>query len=279
VIFSSFNIQPSYGRESVFLTWTIPGYEDGDIYVYRSPTGIPVADDWELLNENDPVQDVNFYADSTFYDKHDFRKWYYRLLLVHDDQEHDSPIVGMFFEALNKTEYGLLYTMRRREFLRMRQGNGVRVFHCIPSTTGPKAEAYNSISGKNMAQCDNDDSLGTLFDQGFRTCFQTWAEISQAGPQQLEQLQDGAGFNEVQKFRIRLLAFPQPEQGHVIVLPASDQRFIVDGEIQPYLFKGFAPVAYDVQASYLSKSDPRHRLEMPTPLPDPDYPVSFTRAL
>jgi hypothetical protein len=185
----------------------------------------------------------------------------------------------MYFEALNKTEYGMLYTMRRREYLRMRQGNGVKVFHCIPTISGPKAGTYDALLGKNLVQCANDESLGTQYDQAYRTCFQTWAEIIEAGPQQLDQLADGAGFNETQKFKIRLLAFPQPEPGHVIVLPASDQRFIIDGSIQPFLFKGFLPVAYEAEASYLSKSDPRHRLEMPALLPDPSYPVSFTRAL
>lgn len=256
----------------------MPGYEDSEFYIYRSPTGIATTSDWTLLNE-EPVVGVNFWTDTTFYDKHDFRKWYYRMLCVRGAEEHDSPIIGMYFEALNKTEYGLLYTIRRREYLRMRQGNGVRVFHCIPTTTGARATSYDLALGKNTDQCGNAPALGSNFDQAFRTCFQTWAEIQSVGPQQLDQLGDGGGFNEVQKFELRLLAFPQPEAGHIIVLPDSDQRFIIDGNIQPYLFKGFMPVAYDVQCALLSKSDIRHKLDMPSPLPDPDYPVVFNRAL
>lgn len=276
MIFTSVNVQPAYGRDTVFITWTVANnYADGDFYVYRSATGVDKSDDWEILNEDTPVQNASFYTDTTFYDKHDFRKWYYRILCVKGANEYDSPIIGMYFEALNKTEYGLLYTMRRREYLRMRQGNGVRVFHCIPTTYGDKAPAYDPVTEKNMAAC----SINSKYEDPFKTCFQTWSEVANAGPQVLDQLPDGGGFNESQKFSLRLLAFPEPEVGHIIVFPDSDRRFILDGNIQPYLFKGFLPVAYDVEASFLSKSDPRYAFEMPTPLSDPDYPVAFNRAL
>lgn len=264
----------------MILTWTLaPGYEDVDIYVYRSPSGVAISDDWELLNENEAVTGDLFYVDNTMYDKHDLRKFHYRLLAVRGDEEYDSPIVGMYFEGLNKTEYGLLYTMRRREYLRMRAGNGVKVLHCIPSASGPLSVAYDPQLGKSLDYCTDSESLGGKYDKYFRSCFQTWAEVSQAGDFNLEQLPDGAGFNETQKFILRLLAFPQPEPGHIIILPASDRRFILDGAIKPYLFKGFMPVAWDVEASYLSKSDIRHQFQIPTLLSDPDYPVRFTRAL
>lgn len=280
MIFTSFNVQPSYGRDSVFLSWTLlPGYSDGKVYVYRSPTGIPVSNDWEMLNENSPVEGVTVFHDGTFYDKHDFRKWYYRLLWVKNSQEYDSPIIGMFSEGLNKTEYGMLYTMRRREYLRMRKGNGVRAFHCVPTTTGKKAPTYDPIMGKNLVHCAEGDALSSNFDQAFRTCFQTWIEVTKIGSQNLEQQSDGSGFKEKQQFELRLLAFPQPEVGHIIILPKSDQRFIVDGSVQPYMFKGYLPVAWDVQVSLLSKSDPRHKLVVPDLLDDPDYPVEFRRTL
>lgn len=280
MIFSSVNLQPTYGRSSVFVTWTLkPGFEAAEVYVYRSPTGLETSDDWELLNENDPVSGDTFFVDDAFYDQHVIRKWHYRLLGEVGNTSYDSPIIGMFFEGLNKTEYGTLYTMRRREYLRMRSGNGVKVFHCIPATNGAKAATYDPYLGKNLIQCGDDDALGSNFSQAYRAVFQTWAELENISPYKLDQLPDGGGFQEVQKFNIRLLAFPQPEPGHVIVLPASDSRYIIDGSIKPFLFKGFLPVAWEAEASWLAKSDPRYKLDIPPLLDDPDYPVRFTRAL
>lgn len=279
MIFRSITVQPAYGRNKVVVSWALdPDYEAGDIYVYRSPTGIDKSEDWELLNPDAPVNGVDFYTDLTLSDKNLFRHYHYRLLLDLNGTYYDSPVMGMFSEDFNKTEYGALYTMRRREYLRMRSGNGVRVIHAIPSSNGDKADNYDHEAEKQITACHDDESYGEEFQKGYKNVVQTWAEMLNAGPETNEQT-EGGGYDQKQQFNFRLLAFPKPESGHIIIFPNSDKRFLVENGVQPFLFKGHLPVAYQVPCSLLDRADPRHKIEIPDLLSDPDYPVVYNRAL
>jgi hypothetical protein len=267
--FQSFFVQPSFGKQRSILKWSLlPGYENGDIYVYRSPTGLPFSPDWELLNEDHPVRNVDFYEDTYLLDTSKFRQWHYRLLLEHTSGEYDSPIMGMFSEQFTRSQYGLLYKMRRMEALRMRH-NGVPVMHCIPSRNGERSDAYNPYAGSVGGwECLAPDSFGTWFQNGFKTIVQTRAELLQVGPQNKQTLEGGGAQVEQQQFKIRLLGFPVPEVGHIIVLPFSDARYVITGNVVPFLLRGFLPVAYEVDAELLNRSDALYKIPLPIVLND-----------
>jgi hypothetical protein len=262
--FQSTMVQPAFGNMYCLVTWSVlPQYSDAQFFIYRSPTGVELSDDWIILNEDNPVSGVSFYEDTNFTDTSKFRVYYYRILMEHNGTSYDSPVIGTFSEKLTKSQYGALYKMRRMEFLRMRH-NGVPVYHCVPSTDGDRSFAYSGYTGGIAGTtCLDAEAFGSWFANGFQTIIQTRAEISAVGPMDLKDDEKGAGIAEIQQFQLRLLGFPVPEVGHIIVLPYSDLRLIIEGGIQPYLFRGFLPVAYDARASQLRKDDPRYKLELP----------------
>jgi hypothetical protein len=158
------------------------------------------------------------------------------------------------------------------EFLRMRH-NGVPVFHCIPSTSGEPSAALNPTTSQLAgSSCLAPDSFGTWFANGFQAIVQTRAELAQIGPMDIKDDPEGMSNKEEQSFKLRLLGFPKPEQGHLIVLPYSDLRLIITGNVQPYEFRGFLPVAYDVEAEQLRKDDDRYAIPLPPPQRDHNYP-------
>lgn len=262
--FQSVLVQPAFGNTSCLVTWSVlPQFTDAQFFIYRSPTGVALSDDWVILNENSPVSGVSFFQDDQLTDRSKFRVYYYRILMEHTSGEYDSPIVGTFSEKLTKSQFGALYKMRRMEFLRMRH-NGVPVYHCIPSVDGERSPAYSNYTGGIAGtDCLAPEAFGTWFANGFQTIIQTRAELSSVGPMDVKDDGKGAALVETQQFQLRLLGFPVPEVGHIIVLPYSDLRLVIEGNIQPYLFRGFLPVAYDARASQLRKDDPRYKLELP----------------
>lgn len=280
-VFRSVSAQPAYGQNKVVVTWTLdPDYEQGDIYVYRSPTGIATSSDWEILNPDDPVQSgLGFFTDTEMTDNSLFRYWHYRLLLELGSEEHDSEIVGMFSEDFNPTEFGALYTMRRSEYLRMRVGNGIRIFHAIPAFSGDRTASYDTQLEKDLQRCSGGDGYGTGWTPGYPNVIQTYAEMLAAGDEKTTQDPEGIGFTQDQVCRFRLLAFPRPDTGHLIILPQSDVRYVITDTVSPYLFKGHLPVAWEVNASPLKKDDIRYKLEVPDLVPDQEYPVVFNKAL
>lgn len=266
--FSTLFVQPSYGLKSSLITWTLaPGYEGGQVYVYRSPTGVPESEDWVLLNPDTPVAVVNFFEDEEFISL----QYSYRLLLEHPSGEYDSPIVGVFSEQLTRGQYGLLHQLRQNEYLRMRH-NGVPVFHCIPSVEGEYASGYNQYTGSLAGiHCTSPGSFGSWFKNGYKTIVQTRAEISGIAPVSLKEDEQGKHKKTEQMFQLRLLGFPKPEVGHVIVLPYSDRRLVIAGNIQHYELRGFLPVAYDANAGFVDVDDPRYKLELPPLQSDGPY--------
>jgi hypothetical protein len=64
--------------------------------------------------------------------------------------------------------------------------------------------------------------------------------------------------------RFRIPPFPKPEADMLIILPHSDDRYIISEQATPFEFKGVYPVAYEVQAQLLSRSDPRYKLPIPS---------------
>lgn len=287
-VFTDIKIQPAYGFEQVLINWTtLPAYADGDVYVYRSQDGVEISDSWELLNGDSPVVANNYFIDTTLDDKNGFRHYYYRLVLYKNEAYYDSPIVGMFSEGLNKTEYGILRYMRKMEYLRMRSRNGVRILHCIPLVSGELSnntdDVLKSRLGSTCKIGDKDDPQlyeGTgIFYKEFSSVFQTWAEITSISAINVTPLEESVGNKLTQQYKLRLLGFPCPEIGHMLVLPQTDKRLSITDNITPYYFKGYLPVAYDVVAEEIPRTESRYKIPLPQLLNDPVKPVTFDRAL
>jgi hypothetical protein len=283
-IFTDIRLQPAYGFEQVLVNWTLAeGFKSSKIYIYRSADGVEYSDSWELLNENNPVQYLDFFVDDNFKDKTSSRNYFYRLVALNNNTYYDSPVIGMFNEGLNKKEYGVLRYMRKQEYLRMRARNGVRILHCIPAVNGEYAEGTDSILKARVAPpCKEGDKEDPEMQQGvglykkeFSAIVQTWAELVSIGELGAVPREDAPGNRIAQQYAFRMLGFPTPNIGDMIVLPHTDKRFSITNNIRPFLFKGYLPVAYDVVAEEIDRNESRYKIPMPQLLDDPQYPTNL----
>lgn len=262
--FISVHVQPSYGKNKAIITWHVqPGYSAGDFYVYKSfNKGLPP---WELLNET-PVkgamfEDTNLDLDSSPY---------YRLLLVLDGAEIDGPVVSPF-DKLSKIQYGGVSKMMRLEYMRMSTGNGIQVLHYIPLSKGELNDSIDPLTDQRFkAACDNDtEDFGYRFKGGFSAPVYTWMEIAQYGKHVNEEREGGIAMNNTLIHGARLLAFPRPAPGDLIIHPDTDRRYGIMSPVQGNYFRGVFPISYDVQLQLLNVTDARYDIPIPAVLPKP----------
>jgi len=266
--FISVNVQPSYGRQEVLVSWQVlPDYDDSMFFLYRSSSG---EAPWILLNTINEDNEVIALEGSSFIDQEFFvdnrlQPTYYRMLLRTDDgEEFESPIVGLF-DKLTRRQWGASCKMLAREYLRMRVGNGVEILHYIPLMSGEINPKFDSDTGQHLGpECPNDEeSYGLKYKGGYGNPVQTYIEFRDVGPLVFQDTQNGQGHADPITVRARMLAHPKPGRGHMIVHPATDNRYVVGDTIKGWYFRGIVAIAYDVTLHLLRRNDPRYRVPIP----------------
>lgn len=273
--FIDISIFPSYGKTAAVLMWNLhPDYSTYSVFVYRSSNG---THDWVLLNDGAPVVGGSMYRDGTLPRTEFHRNYQYRLLLVKGDEHIPSAPVG-FHEKLKRSEYAAARTFLLREYLRMRAGNGVRVFHYSPISNGTPLPGFDAETDQHIGfDCPPEEGQdgpgGTNYVGGYGKPWQTWVELQNIGPMITQASEDGTGMESSQKVKTRFLAYPRPSRNDLIINPITDERYIVMGEITPYFFKGVCPLAYEADITKLARDDPRFKIIVPALKPDGSVPM------
>jgi len=258
-------VQPSYGKGKTYITWRLARPQNtGEVYVYRSADGNAP---WTCLNEGEPVVSVDHFEDNLFFNNNKLLVTFYRLMVIHEGQNYPSPIIGLL-DHISRPEYGGVQTMMGLEFLRMRSGNGIKVFMLPPLVTGVPAAGVDPLTWQKLkTTCDDTapgtDGFGRPLAGGYGTPLTTWVELY--GPANMEKKDDdamGVSTDEITT-KARFLAFPRPQRGYLIIDPRSDNRYVVDATIQAYNFRGITPIAYDLSLQLLDRNDPRYKIEVP----------------
>lgn len=266
-VFRNVRIYPHHGSRSATVTWDLrTGTPEGDVYVAFSPVG--TAGTWAALNPDAPVpSETGMYQDDRLVMDAGQSEGFYRLLLITDDSTEFKSEPFQILGDLTPREYGILRGMIHQEFTQMRVTNGFPVWHCIPRLHGKPSTIIdpdtNKPSGKECTETDPAvRSYGLPFQGGFYPPILTWmrvlthAEGLQDDPQEFSPA-------ETSQTSARLLAFPRPQRGHMIVDPTNDRRYLVSQDIKPFRLRGVIPVAYDVTLDFLSQGDERY--QFPTP--------------
>ena len=268
--FVNVQVQPAYGKRTAFVTWVLQaGFDQGDIYVYRSPNGVS---DWTLLNE-DPVRGLNHFEDAVFVVENRIQLTHYRLVLELNGQEYLSPVIGMLGK-LTRNDYAGARLMMSLELQRMRKGNGIQMLLFIPLTTGvpgPGVEDPRTNQQFNVATPSPDaDCYGQRFVGGFAKPVSTWVELMDIGVLDIKEDARDNDNEDEQTLAARVLAFPRPRRDYMLVHVETDNRYVIGGAegqdsgiVKPYYFKGVVPIAYDVKMQLLMRSDPRYRVPIP----------------
>ena len=259
--FKNLRIQPFFGDYQITVAWDAPrDCENGFYYVYRSHTGL--ADSWAMLNENAPVTGgCCHFIDENMTLPGAGMTIYYRLCYETPEGEYyDSEVVDLW-QVLPRPEYGYVRSAIFEEYTQMRMGRGIPVFHCMPLTSGTLSPNIDPQTRLRVSTAP-DGSYGMPYLGGFHTPVATYAVVSSADIDKQDK-DDGTGFTERYDTTLRLLPFPRPALGHMLVNPRTDERWAVTGGLKPYLFRGIVPLAYVTKAVRIPIGDPRYGFPVP----------------
>jgi hypothetical protein len=263
-VFNNIRVYPDHGIRRATLTWAMaPGTPAGLVYVAKSETG---TKPWVPLNPNAPVPSASgMFVDDGLVINSGSGEVFYRLMLTAAGQDYFSESIGIYGD-LTRKEYGMVRAIIHREFMEMRATNGYPVFHCIPLSSGEVTANYDPDTGEMAGiECDDnpDNGFGTQFVGGFCPPVLTWVRALQMQRGSIKDAESDLGSRETDVTDVRLMAFPRPARGHMIVDPASGRRYLIGDEIKPFYLRGAYPVAYEAQLEFLTQNDVRYKVPMP----------------
>lgn len=257
--FVSVAVQPSYGSAQAAVRWTLSvQYQTGGVLVYRSLDGL---EPFILLNPGDePIRDTSVFLDHIPVDTL-LNKILYRLdVEMPDGTIIDGETVG-FFEAISERDHRTARAQLCAELKRLRERRaGVPAFTFNPRRDGVINQGYDTVTGVVADLCQFDKQGGAP--HNYTTPFQTWVQLL-APTQTRKDQADQAGSIEVITTPARLPGFPQPQPGALVVLPYTDDRYVVGETVTPFLFRGLVPIGYQVQLTMIPRTDARYRVPVP----------------
>ncbi len=275
--FSSFEVTPTYGAFQASIRYSLAAGLSGDIYFYRSENGVR---GWKLLNPGAPATIASgVFADSDLSVKF-ARTPYYRGVLDPSGEGPETWLTGRVvapFDHYYPAQRRSISAVLRREYRRMAglRSDGMPIFHLLPRTDGDLVNYFDAETGQLLGPgCGGEsDGLGGRYVGGYYPPVQTWGRLIQVGPLDRTESSDPGPEEKAADAVMRLLAFPPPARGHLIVLPKSDERYAVADPINRYLFPGTnVPIAWEVPLQLLAHDHPAYRVPLPSLLADPLLP-------
>jgi hypothetical protein len=267
--FAEFTILPYYGRRRSVIRWRLEVGLTGNVYFYRSETGVG---GWEILNPDDPAGTYGEFLDIEVDQDRMTTIPRYRGILDAGgppDTWLKGPMVSAL-DTLSRKEYFLTREIMRQEYRNFSgpKGDGLPCYHCIPKTYGIPAANYDpetkQISGPDPIGLDpSEDGYGLPWQGGFVCPVKTWVKLINMNDRLRQDREMSMGLEEEAKVALRMLAHPVPEVGHMIVLPGSDRRYIIENPIKQYFLRGAVPLFWEASAALLPRNDPRQRFLMP----------------
>jgi hypothetical protein len=267
-VFRNIRVIPVHGLKQARVTWEVaPRHAAGDVYVAFSATGVPGS--WKVRNSSAPVAaGLGYYVDTDLVEvTAGHVVGFYRLMLSLGGVDMFSESLGIFTD-LERREYGIMHRIIQNEYISMRSSNGFPVFHCIPRDFGAPSSQIDPDTGLSEGiECPGtppeNASYGLPYLGGFFPPVLTWMRIISIRKDTLQDRPDSLGSTETDVTKARLLAFPKPLRGHMIVEPTTDRRWLVGDQVTPYLWRGIYPIAYEVDLVYIDPGDARYRFIMP----------------
>lgn len=251
--FHSINVYPAYGAMSARIAWRmLPGHESGRFLVYKSDDGVS---DWKQIGTVDNGQE---FLDPNLLANNKLSEAYYRVIQQANGRRSDSDIVGTFGQVSRQEFCAARYIMDL-EFKHLRQF-GVSYLFKLRSGAAKCPVCTDPATGQKLATSLCESCYGTGVDGGYHPAIKTHARIRAVATRAKVDRPDGAGTDEPVNTRLRMLAFPMLDKGDLVVMPASDQRYLVD-VIDYSLVGGKIPVVAEVTTQLLRRTDVRYRLK------------------
>lgn len=266
-LFRNLRIIPHHGTRTAVVQWELPASATGGaVIVAWSETGLPGT--WVVRNPQAPVAAlVGTYSDTSFIINNGQVVGYYKLLLTLGGEEFFSAPIGIY-GAMDREDYGIAHMIIQSEYEEMRGGNGYPIWHLVPMSSGTLTGNADPDTGEVVGpECPGtplaDSGYGTPYVGGYHRPVLTWLRVINEKRDSLSDSASGNGTHQTQVMSVRLLNFPKPLRGHVLVDPMTDRRWIVSDNIQGFSHRAIYPVAYEVDVELIPQSDPVYRLVMP----------------
>lgn len=265
--FTNVRLQPLYGPRTCAVTWALkPAYQDWGVLVYRSPNGL---NEWSLLNlDAEPVYGCNQLVDVTWPDSSKLDAVHYRLVAEEKStgRSLESNVINAH-EQMSLADYLAARKHMMAEVLRLRRGPGRPAFLVLPGVEGAVNPGMNGSTWQlsSLRTFEQAGGMALLPDTAL-VAFQTWVQLLQT-KRARQNRADGTGSDEHVSVPARLPGWPAPVPGSLLVLPDTDDRYVVGPVTQPFSFRSIVQVAWQVELSLLSRSDDRYH--WPVPAVDP----------
>ena len=251
-------VRPAYAQHRAVVTWKVQDqFQDGDFYVFKSPDG---NHEWDIINE-EPCH-AGALSDPKVHDSA-----FYRVLLEHKGVSYDSPIVGLY-DKLTRAEYQAVRKMMNVEYNNMVRGRqGIRMLLFTPLKTGVLAPGTDPQTGQRFSTGLPDapelDSFGELFVGGYASPVLTYVKFSAMAQMTMSDDPEKMSTTIEREITGRMLSFPIPNRGDLLVHPETDNRYVLGESVTGYYFRGSVPMAFDMKLSFLYRTDPRYRVPVP----------------
>lgn len=270
--FQVFTVSPLYGLYQAAITWAIPSWNAGNVYFYRSISGVPGS--WEILNPDTPQTGLSgvFMDNTPMTDM--LLPVHYRGLIDQGTAPAgwlQGPAVTAL-DQMTRREYCITRETLRREYTMMRVRNGLPCWHFVLKDGGPTATNVDPDTKQILGHaCAGEPQTGyhQVFAGGFQPPVQTWAMMTALDPEDHKVRADATGDDPEANAKFRLLAFPKPGRGHLLVFPGNDRRYVVRDPILPYKLRGNSPLIWECEGLLLNRDDLRYTIPLPDLQPDP----------
>lgn len=252
--FDTITILPSYEVGFTFL-WTIsPGFDDPFPWKFHVEEGHTDTGPWEDISGE--LEDVYAYMET--------RKrvlstkdaiLFYRVTLTTPDDTYESHVKTPYGD-LNRREYLIVQDLMRRVVLEQRVLAGVPVDLYIKAAWGSTCEeCRDPISGDILdSKCDY--CMGTGRRPAYHGPYGVYGTLST-----VTRDKQAAKTGPKQQYtrQMRMTGFPSAKDDDIVVDPATDKRYIVDG-VQQVTEIRTIPVIQSLQVHELPVSDIAYKL-------------------
>lgn len=285
--FTSINVLPSYGDRTCVISWIMSSaYNIAGTYyvnVYKSRDGYT---DWYKINK-EPIDaalgtvfDKKSYIDNDLHNNTQQFVWNYKLELVKKvilNSTSTNPLIR--YDVISSTQaFGPHLSLDEAEFSTLRSmleneimtHDNIHAFLLRPRGTEGKSiydptvnrsDTMDYLTQEQWGSSMDIESKGQQIVCGFSNPILISLTLNQIVNTHTDD-QAGQGTTVSKEIAFTSYSFPRFIKGDVIVIPATDERYVFEGYTNEYLFKGLFPFKFDGRMRLIPRNQMEYKVSL-----------------